>query len=88
VPSPADAIREMARVVRPGGVVVLVDFVRHDREWMRQELGVVWLGFDPEEIREWLRAAGLGEPWIETLGPASPSPDLPATFIASARRPA
>ena len=40
LPSPAEAVREMARVVKPGGHVVVVDFVRHDREWMRDELGV------------------------------------------------
>ena len=45
LPSPAEAIREMARVVKPGGAVVVVDFVAHEHEWMRQELGVAWLGF-------------------------------------------
>ena len=47
--SPGDAIREMARVVGPGGVVVVVDFVSHDQEWMRQELGALWLGFSLDQ---------------------------------------
>ena len=65
LPSPADAIREMARVVRPGGVVIAVDFVRHEHEWMREELGVTWLGFDPSEIAAWFAQAGLAAPLIE-----------------------
>jgi SAM-dependent methyltransferase len=88
LPSPVDALREMARVVRPGGVVVVVDFVRHEAEWMREELGVLWLGFVPEEVRGWFAAAGLEAARIEPHAASSPGRDLPGTFIASARRPA
>lgn len=87
LPSPADAVREMQRVVQPGGAVVVVDFVRHESEWMRQELGVLWLGFEPEEVSGWFADAGLVTPRVETLASASPGRELPATFIASARRP-
>ena len=87
LPSPADAIREMARVVRQGGTIVVVDFVRHDQKWMQEELGVVWLGFDLEEVEGWFHAAGLPEVRVEVGEPLSRSRDLPAPFIASARRP-
>jgi len=86
LPSPREAIAEMARVVRPGGSVVLIDFVRHDREWMRDELGVAWLGFLPEEISSHLEAAGLGPARIEVVPVAARGVDLPETFIASARK--
>ena len=87
LPSPAEALREMARVVGPGGSVVVVDFVRHQHEWMRQELGVAWLGFGLDEIAGWFRDAGLGGLRCE-LRDAQPSArDLPAAFIASARKP-
>jgi ubiquinone/menaquinone biosynthesis C-methylase UbiE/DNA-binding transcriptional ArsR family regulator len=85
--SPAEALREMARVVAPGGSVIVIDFVRHDREWMRQELGVVRLGFTPAEIACGFAAVGLEETRIETQASASRTADLPETFIASARRP-
>jgi ArsR family transcriptional regulator len=88
LPSPAEAIREMARVVRPGGSVVLVDFVRHAHEWMRQELGVAWLGFEQGEIAGWCAEAGLLELRHESFEGRSGARDLPATFIASARKPA
>jgi ubiquinone/menaquinone biosynthesis C-methylase UbiE len=87
LPGPAEALREMARVVRPGGVVVVVDFVRHEAEWMREELGVLWLGFPPEEVDGWFREVGLERVRVETLTARSPTRELPATFIASARKP-
>jgi len=86
--SPQRAIREMARVVKPGGRVVLVDFVHHDDEWMREELGVLWLGFELEEIRGWLAAAGLELLQLELLGSAGRGRgrEIPDVFIASASR--
>jgi len=86
LPSPGEAIREMARIVRPGGSVVVVDFVRHEHEWMRQELGVSWLGFDASEVAAWFEGADLEDVMYETQPARSGSRDLPATFIASARR--
>ena len=86
LPSPADAIREMARVVRVGGAVVVVDFARHELEWMREELGVTWLGFDESEVTSWFALAGLGTPLFETQPGRSAARDLPEAFIASARR--
>jgi ArsR family transcriptional regulator len=80
---PAEALAEMARITRPGGSVVLIDFVSHYRAWMRDELGVVWLGFAPEEIESFLAAAGLQQIRIEVLPPTGRGSDLPSTFIAS-----
>lgn len=87
LPGPAEALREMARIVRPGGAVVIVDFVRHEAEWMREELGVLWLGFPPREVSDWFREAGLERVRVETLTARSPARELPAAFIASARKP-
>ncbi len=86
LPSPAEGIREMARVVRPDGTVVVVDFVAHEHEWMRQELGVTWLGFRPDEVETWFQEAGLQGLSIETHEGPSAGRDLPATFIASGRK--
>ena len=87
LPSPAEAIREMARVVAPGGAVVVVDFVQHEHEWMREELGVAWLGFGLEEITAWIREAGLSDPSIQVHANTSSGRELPDAFIASARNP-
>jgi ArsR family transcriptional regulator len=84
---PAEALREMARAVRPGGCVVVVDFLHHEHEWMRQELGVTWLGFRAPEVEAWFGDAGLARFRIETQPAPAGGRDLPATFIASGRRP-
>lgn len=87
VATPADVIREMFRIVRPGGVIVVVDFVKHTHEWMRGELGVVWMGFEPGELREWFESAGLPDAHFEESPSVAHGRDLPATLIASARVP-
>ena len=87
LPSPAEALREMARCVKPGGSVVVVDFVRHQHEWMRHELGVHWLGFAGDEVEGWFEAAGLRDFHREVHQAPSAGRDLPETFIASARVP-
>jgi ArsR family transcriptional regulator len=87
LPSPGEAVREMARVVKAGGSVVVVDFVQHQHEWMRQELGVHWLGFPDDEVEGWFTSAGLTAFHREVHQAPSAGRDLPATFIASARVP-
>ena len=85
--APEAAVREMARVVRPGGSVVLIDFAAHDRAWMRAELGVRHMGFSPEDIESWLVDAGLDAVEIQIQPEATRGADLPETFVAHARKP-
>lgn len=87
LPSPAEAIAEMARVVKPGGTVIVVDFVAHQHDWMRAELGVSWLGFSAEEVAGWFESVSLIDYRREEYKGLSSGRDLPATFIASGRRP-
>jgi arsenite methyltransferase len=58
-PDPAAAIREMTRILWPGGRLVITDMDRHDHEWMRAEMADECLGFDRTQVKGWLRDAGL-----------------------------
>jgi hypothetical protein len=45
-------VREMARVVRSGGQVVVTDAVEHDYGWTRIEQSDMWLGLSPEQVED------------------------------------
>lgn len=60
-PDPARAIKEMARVLAPGGVLCITDLDTHDHEWQREQMADLWLGFDRSDIRKWFEEAGLAE---------------------------
>ena len=61
VPNPGTAIAELARVLRPGGQLVLTDLDAHDQEWMRSAMADRWLGFERDDVSAWYTAAGLTE---------------------------
>jgi arsenite methyltransferase len=60
-PDPLAAIKEMARVLKPGGVLCITDLDSHDHEWQREQMADLWLGFERDDIRSWFGEAGLGQ---------------------------
>lgn len=64
---PAAAIAEAARLLAPGGRVLIVDFASHDREELRQQDAHVRLGFDDDQVAGWFAAAGLDLAAVEAL---------------------
>ena len=65
---PVAMLKEMARIVRPGGTIVITDEVEHSYEWMREEHADVWLGFTPEQVEGFFREAGLANYGYDSLG--------------------
>jgi ArsR family transcriptional regulator len=64
---PLDVLREIRRVLTPGGTFLLADLDRHDRESAREQLADQWLGFEETELRTWLMSAGFTEVIIKRI---------------------
>ena len=85
LPAPELALAEAARVLRPGGRLLLADMMPHDRDSYRHQMGHVWLGFSEPEITRYLTEAGFESTRLQPL-PPDPSAQGPTLFAAAARR--
>lgn len=66
---PAAAVAEAARLVMPGGRLLIIDFAPHELERLRDEHQHRRLGFADDEIRRWLTEAGLTPSAVVALPP-------------------
>lgn len=64
---PPSVLVEMRRVLTCGGVLVLADLARHEREVARERLADQWLGFEEAELTGWLHAAGFADVHCERV---------------------
>jgi arsenite methyltransferase len=68
VQSPADAIKEMARILKPGGVLVITDLDKHNHEFLVTEQHDRWMGFEQMDIKSWFGDAGLHSVTVDCVG--------------------
>ncbi|WP_163997754.1 ArsR/SmtB family transcription factor [Pyxidicoccus caerfyrddinensis] len=85
VAEPPAVLAEAARALVPGGRILLIDMQRHERREYQQQMGHVWLGFEPEQLTGWLTDAGFTDVRIHPL-PADPAAKGPALLSAVAVR--
>jgi ArsR family transcriptional regulator len=56
---PAAVLAEVRRILKPGGVVLIIDLQPHEVELFREKLNHRWMGFSQEQMTQWLQAAGF-----------------------------
>ncbi|HSC82587.1 MAG TPA: metalloregulator ArsR/SmtB family transcription factor [Pseudomonas sp.] len=57
--APAEALKQLARLVKPAGSLLVTELCSHDQSWARTACGDLWLGFEQEDLARWADAAGL-----------------------------
>jgi len=88
-PRPAEAMARLAALARAGGAVIVLDYVAHDDESMRDQQADLWLGFSAEELARFAASAGLVDPRVSVIpkGFRGEGPDRHLTWqVFSARR--
>lgn len=61
IPSPKQAFPKLRDLLRTGGYLLIADLCSHNQEWARASCGDVWLGFDPQDLKDWAQNAGFQE---------------------------
>lgn len=89
-PRPAHALAALARLLEPGGALVVLDYVAHEDERLRDQQADQWLGFSPDELVRLAENEGLLSARV-TVVPSSRCGDGPDGHldwvVLTARRP-
>jgi ArsR family transcriptional regulator len=84
---PAPVLAEAARILRPGGRLVVLDAARHLDEELRRRMGQLRPGFEPDELGALVAGAGLAPAHLRALSP-EPGAKGPGLVLCAAEKPA
>lgn len=65
---PSIAIKEMVRILKPGGMLVITDMDEHNFEFLKKEQYDRWMGFRREDVKRWFIDAGLKDVVVDCVG--------------------
>jgi len=65
-PRPSAVIAQLGCLCAPGGSLVVLDYVKHDDESLREQADT-WLGFEPAALRRFARSAGLTDVHVNPI---------------------
>ncbi len=85
VADPGAVVREAVRTLAPGGRLVIVDMLPHERTDLHERMGHAWPGFGAAATHRWFANSPVSAPTIHEL-PADGAARGPRLFIATARR--
>lgn len=86
IESPETVVQAAGSLLKPGGRLLIIDMVRHDRREYRDTMGHKHLGFATEDVDTWAHAAGLHTAHCRRLRPC-PEAQGPGLFAAMLQRP-
>ena len=64
---PESGFKEAARVLRPGGQVLVMELAKHTEDWVLEKLGHKWQGFEKEVLLDFMEQAGFKHLYSEIL---------------------
>ncbi len=82
---PAAAITAVHRILKTGGLVMILDLARHQFEQAHELYGDRWLGFAESELQEWLEKAGFKRIEISVVAREEQPPHF-ETVLASGQK--
>lgn len=68
IPAPKDIMQQCAHLLTPNGHLLITDLCPHDQDWVKSSCGDLWLGLDPQELKQWAESAGLNHKQQVILG--------------------